>query len=359
MERLVEVLFFASLFREEGHDLTFNLVYPGVLNPANATPERVHSWKPWHDVDFETPDEFTSANAAKYALLARGDGEFLVVHCVADKLLITGVGHMQKLRWYHDKVLTVRVVGAGALRFFYGSREIVYYAGGQIEPLVRWPFASPQPALGDIVEAMGNMTDVVEDKRALASGALNMLSSELIRRRHGGIIAIVNKDDAASMPAFGAATLRAPLKFGQMVARHWEASIVNGNRENPSKDEIDEAQDAAAECDRALSVIGRMSTVDGAVLATPALAIVGFRAKLPAVDHTPPVMRVNAGERLEKFDLKLKGTRHRSAACFVAETPRRIALIASADGPAAAMFQDAQGDVVYHPVRDSYGDFAL
>ncbi|WP_437975678.1 putative sensor domain DACNV-containing protein [Sorangium sp. So ce295] len=359
MERLVEVLFFASLFREEGHDLTFNLIYPGVLDPRYATPERVHGWEPWHVVDFETLDEFTSGNAAKYALLARGDGEYLVVHCVADKLLITGVGHMQNLRWYRDKVLTVRVVGAGALRFFYGSREIVSCAGGQSEPLVSWPFASPQPALGDIVEAMGNMTDVVQNKYALASGALNMLSSELIRRRHGGIIAIVNQDDAASMPAFGAAMLKAPLKFGQMVARHWEASMVEGGRENPGEDDIVEAQDAAAECDRALSLIGRMSTVDGAVLATPALAIVGFRAKLPAAHRTPPVMRVHADERLEEFDLNLKGTRHRSAACFVEETPHRVALIASADGPAAAMFQDAQGHVVYHPVRDSYDDFAL
>ncbi|WP_129579987.1 MULTISPECIES: hypothetical protein [Sorangium] len=169
----------------------------------------------------------------------------------------------------------------------------------------------------------------------------------------------MNKDDAASRRVFDASKLKAPLNFGKMVASRWETSIVEGRRMDPSGDEIADAQNAAAECDRALSVIGRMSAVDGAVVATPELAIVGFRAKLPAPDSTPLVMRVNADGRREIFDLKLKGTRHRSAACFVAQSPRRIALIASADGPAAAIFQDADGYVVYHPVRDSYDAFGV
>lgn len=360
LERLVEVLFFASLLREEGHDVTFNLVYPGVFDPTHSTPQRVHSWEPWHVVYFETPDEFTPANAAKHALLAQGDGEYLIVHYAVDRLSITGIGYMQNMRWYHkDRLLTVRVVGAGALRFFYGSREIVSYAGGRIEPLVSWPFASSQPALDDVVEAVGSMIDVVQDKCDFASSALNMLSAELIRRRHGGIIAILSKDDAVSKRTFGASRLKTPIELGKLIASYWEASMVEGSRMHPSEDEVIETQEASDECDRALSVIGRMTTVDGAVLATPALAIVGFRAKLPAADRTPSVMRVNADGRLEEFDLKLKGTRHRSAACFVAEAPRRIALIASADGAAAAMFQDANGRVVYHPVRDRYDAFAL
>ncbi|WP_437740572.1 putative sensor domain DACNV-containing protein [Sorangium sp. So ce1504] len=44
LEQLVEVLFFASLLREEGHDLTFNVAYPGVLDPTHPTPERVQGW---------------------------------------------------------------------------------------------------------------------------------------------------------------------------------------------------------------------------------------------------------------------------------------------------------------------------
>jgi hypothetical protein len=361
LEQLVEGLFFASLLREEGHDLTFNVVYPGVFDPTHPTPERVHGWKPWHAVDFETPYDFTSANVAKCALLAQGNGEYLIVHCAADQLLITGVGHMQELRWYRhgDALLTVRVVGAGALRFFYGSREIAFYAGGNHVPLVSWPFMHPVPASADIVEAMGNMSKIVQDKNTFVSYALHMLSSEVIRRRHGGVIAILNQVDAASMRTFDASWLKPPLKFGEMVTSYWEAAMVEGSQKNPSDDEIADVQNATAERDRALSIIGRMSTLDGAVLATSALTIVGFRTKLPAPDRTPLVMRVTADGRLEEFDLKLKGTRHRSAACFVANAPCRIALIASADGPAGAMFQDADGHVVYHPVRDSYDAFAL
>ncbi|WP_129579988.1 MULTISPECIES: putative sensor domain DACNV-containing protein [Sorangium] len=189
LERLVEVLFFASLLREEGHDLTFNVVYPGVFDPTHPTPERVHGWEPWDVVDFETPDEFTSEKVAKYAPLAQGDDEYLIVHCATDQLLIAGVGH-KKMGWPGDKLLTVRVVGAGALRFFYRSGEIASYAGGKNEPLVSWHSMYSEPALNDIVEAMDNMGEVVDDKRALASAALKMLISDVVRRRHGGIIAI-------------------------------------------------------------------------------------------------------------------------------------------------------------------------
>ncbi|WP_437740575.1 hypothetical protein WMF39_33555 [Sorangium sp. So ce1504] len=256
-------------------------------------------------MDFETPDDFTSANVAKYAPLAQGDDEYLIVHCANDQLLITGVGH-KKMRWPGDNLLFVRVVGAGALRFFHRSAEIAYYAGGKNEPLVRWHPMHSEPALDDIVKAMDNMSEIVQDKRALATAALKMLITEVIRRRHGGIIAILNKDDAASMRTFNASKLKAPLNFGKLVASSWETSMVEGSRMDPSDDVIADAQNAAAECDRALSVIGRMSAVDGAVVATPELAIVGFRAKLSASESTPPIMRVNADGRRGIFDLKLK-----------------------------------------------------
>jgi hypothetical protein len=358
LEHLVEALFFASFLREEGQDLAFNIVYPGVFDVNHPTPERVHGWEPWHVVDFAIPEPLNPSSLAKYALLAGGDGEYLVVHCFGEELMITGVGYLEQLRWFNDKLLTVRVAKAGVLRVFYGANEVVSYASGNIDPLVRWPFVSPRVALGDVVMTLGAMIDIETDKRALASGALHMLSSELIRRGHGGIIAILGKDDV-DIAIFGAQKLKAPLEFGSAFVGRWEASMVEGSTENPDDDLVAEAERAATECARSLSVIGRMTTVDGAVLATPALAIVGFRAKLPAPDVTPPVLKVNADGSTESIDMMLKGTRHRSAACFVEQAPRRIALIASADGPAAAMFQDDAGKVLYWPVRDSYGIFSL
>lgn len=359
IESLVEVLFFASLLREEGHDLTFNVVYPGLFEAAHPTPERQHGWAPWHAIDFATPDLFTPSNVAKHALLAHSDSEYLIVHAMDDTLKITGVGHQADLPWFGDRLLTARVVHAGSIRFFYGSKEILSYSSGAVESIFPWPFAAPLRALNDVTAALGAMTELAADKREFASAALNMLSTELIRRRHGGIIAVLSQDDLQKNSTFGAQRLTSPLDFGATFAKSWEASTVNGNKEEPAEDEKLYAQDASLSCARALGFIGGMTTVDGAVLATPALSVVGFRAKLPAPDWIPKVMRRTADGTLEHMDMTLTGMRHRSAACFVGETPGRIVLIRSADGPAAAMFQDDGGEVIYWPIRDTYGPFSL
>jgi sensor domain DACNV-containing protein len=360
LERFVEVLFFASLLREEGNPITFNVVYPGIFNEAQPTPERVNGYAPWHAIDLDPAIGFDATSAAKFASLAAGEGEHLIVHCVSNGLVISGVGINQELPWFsfEHRLLTARIVGAGLLRFFHGGNEIFSYTSGTVALPHKWPFASPQIAMGDVVAAMSEMIKIAPAKD-VASAALNKISGELIGRGHGGIVAICSKNDTELQRTVEARTLKAPLEFGRLFTASWEASAVAASKSPPTPEQRFEEERASAESERALSLIGRMTTIDGAVLITSELSVVGFGTKLPAAGATPPVMRVSANGTLEVFDMTKRGTRHRGAACFVANGALRIALIASADGDAAAMFKNEDGQVLYWPVRDRYGAFGL
>lgn len=354
LERFVEVLFFASLLREEGSSLRFGVVYPGVLDVSHPTPERVHGYAPWTVLDLEHVD-FDPANSAKLASLGEEDDNYLVVHCVDKMLVLSGVGHNKDLPWYafEHRVLTARVVGAGHIRFFFGAAEILSYTSGNAVKPLKWPFASPQASMKDVTAAVAGLTTFPNPEK-IASVALSRLCAELVRRGHGGIIAICSDSDSEYQQNIDARRLKGSIEFGRLFAASWEASCVSGSKPNPTHEQMLEDEQARATSEHALNLIGRMSMVDGAVLMTPDLRVVGFGAKLPASTATPAVVAMSAAGTHEDFDMARRGTRHRGAACFVAGSDSRIALIVSADGDAAAMFKVACNQVLYWSVRDFY-----
>ena len=101
---------------------------------------------------------------------------------------------------------------------------------------------------------------------------------------------------------------------------------------------------------RCIHTIGRLTAVDGAVVLTRELKVVGFGAKILARGDPPSALWVSRPESGEGLGTEVQeteltgGMRHRSAAQFVQDNPTSIALVASQDGR-ITVFHSAEGGV--------------
>jgi DNA integrity scanning protein DisA with diadenylate cyclase activity len=92
---------------------------------------------------------------------------------------------------------------------------------------------------------------------------------------------------------------------------------------------------AWAPCGRRVArSVARLAEVDGAVVLTCQLRVLGFGAKI-SVKPTPPVSQSEAKEGVWISIERAGGTRHQSAIRFVGKSPESIAVIISQDGHAS------------------------
>ena len=87
----------------------------------------------------------------------------------------------------------------------------------------------------------------------------------------------------------------------------------------------------------AIEAIARLAAVDGAVVLTASAGLVGFGAKISVESADVPLASMGPGhgsEELIRCELEdLGGTRHQSAARFVARNQNCAAVVVSSDGP--------------------------
>jgi hypothetical protein len=100
--------------------------------------------------------------------------------------------------------------------------------------------------------------------------------------------------------------------------------------------------------ERQRTAIARLTAVDGATILDRNLGVLSYGAKLRAQHPDPSSIRVlvstpfHDAEWLERRVPDLGGTRHQSAATFVACHPRSVALVASQDGGLTLFTWDAR-----------------
>jgi hypothetical protein len=116
------------------------------------------------------------------------------------------------------------------------------------------------------------------------------------------------------------------------VGLYLEESVEEGERE-----------DAEAELDGALWFISLLTRVDGAVLMTPNLEVMGFGVEIRA-DDTPSAVWAagnasGAPSRRRKADYYALGTRHRSMMRYCWTIPGSLGLVISQDGDVRAMLR--------------------
>lgn len=308
-------------------------------------------------LDLLEAEPFTAENLAKLAALAPYDSEYLVVQERGGILKVTAVAQEANLFWLSNSVFSLRVVQAGHLEFFLGDSHLLTYRAGTITKPLQWPFAQGRAPIEHMARALVAMPDRdplgLDDARDAISWTLHGVAGELMRRRHGGIFAVLDEDD--NELALAGKRLREPLALAATTQESIDLSRA-ANSDDPG------VQLAAIAASKQLeyenSVVGRLTTVDGAVVANARLDVLAFGVKLPSRSQKVPlVSRAVGGGGYEIMDFSGKGTRHKSAVAFVEEGKRRLALIASADGPAGAVFKNEEGAVIYWPLQQRYGVF--
>lgn len=162
---------------------------------------------------------------------------------------------------------------------------------------------------------------------------ITFIANEMSRHGHGGALLVVPSDEKA-----WDAHLKFSLRFSD-AARTLLPRIQRGVSQISATDQAVEAA-LRDELIRAAGLVADMTKIDGAAVVTTDLEVLGFGARITSADPPEPIKLVSRTIFDEEFShtawTELGGTRHQSAARFVAAT-KAAAFVASHDGGLSAM----------------------
>lgn len=361
--RLVNTAFWASLLREEGRWPAFSLVL--------APPDKCQGAYCFGESKECTPQQLAKLAPAVYP----GESVAIGVHQPrpSDGLEIWGFCLSPP-----PFSFVLRVVEAGHLVakfYFISCINIALFAGEQAQ---RLPAKPPDLLLGkllsDVVDPSG-ASDM--SQRWTLGGALLAVGRAMFRHGHGGTLLVVQDRDGNWRRSITEIKYKANPPFTtafelldqarEAAERDWDArmrllsqvrsaeemSVLFGgmeNREPPIR--------------RALEAVGMLTAVDGAVIVTRKLEVLGFGARIQkradVASRSPgmgeakqtalQVLQINLSDHTQRNQVpleKLGGTRHCSAAEFVHEHEDTVAIVASHDGRVTILERGPQqGEVV-------------
>jgi Probable sensor domain DACNV len=182
--------------------------------------------------------------------------------------------------------------------------------------------------------------------RAQFYGFLQILARAMIDHRRGGSVVLVSAEDEAwkgaidfkyefSKPEEYVSSLVSDLRKWQ---KRWTRSRDRKRKEPKRPTEIDFYPDSRQEqkLHQALRLVGGLTAVDGTMVMTTDLKILGYGAKLKPTARKRLEVREWFPFRDDPEEPKslqdIGGTRHQSAAQFVSQYPETVILVASQDG---------------------------
>jgi hypothetical protein len=126
------------------------------------------------------------------------------------------------------------------------------------------------------------------------------------------------------------------------IMLHMDSSI--------EENKVDDARLELASITRFISLLTR---VDGLVLLTPSLDVVGFGVEITIRDDPAEVVlaRDASAHELEPVDPTSFGTRHRSMMRYCAATPGSVGFVISQDGDIRAMTRGGDQLVVWNQIK--------
>lgn len=368
---LFETVFFSSLTPEEG-----TLARMSVLLTTSGLAE-LEEASGWFAYGLP-PREMTVARLAKLSSVSKLGHSYIVVtpRPATTGFDIIGVARYIERPGQRGERFRLRVsaIGPGMLSIQHRqSGEVLRYEHGGIRTsppsILFHARASPPP----LVSLRRALLDDGEASDVLADELLFRLIRAMAYTRHGGILAFFEDEGSAREAAAKAAyPLTPPIDVGGAFrsALSMDAVLVDvmvqtevhadyDGRSQPTEHDrhvLDQHQAKGAQLDTRLGclvdIIGRGSSLDGAVVLDFSGRVYAFGAKLPrpgaAGIGKPVVIAGPQGAVEETFDFDAHGTRHLSAANFASSTDC-IAFIASQDGRVAALVSHMDR-VVYWPI---------
>jgi hypothetical protein len=377
LEALLDAAYHASFLRDEERPVTFRmLVVPASDLPADSGPPS--SLLP---LVFEMPRGFDEHELRRLSPAASFHRALIGIDESDGELRTWGLAQSGP-RWLQaarggraqeppmPAALVVRVVRPGHVVVACGSRRVAELRGGRLSDFALDVFQSQWlPALFRIDRAVWAAEDAATVGPAVSDAAALQLTrhaaQQMIKRviatmqaaHHGGTLVMGPPDCVAER------YMRTKYPFGDSAARRHFRALVRGivatlaERAAPTGGAIDpelyrvDTDPRIAEFDEALfemsHLIASLANVDGAVVLTKRLELMGFGAEiggsLPPITHVRRALDLEA-EAFVTEVVDVVGTRHRSAYRFCAAVPESVAVVVSQDG--GVRFVNCHRDVV-------------
>jgi hypothetical protein len=346
LSSLIDTAFLASLRFNEGRATRFCV---SVVAPENSQDA----------VKFTTPAPYDESQIAKLAP-AIPNGGCLLVSTSDDGLRIWGFGHSRPGTW--ADTVTIDIWEPGTVRVGVGPFRPFAVLDGRANPSI---IAGTPIDLADYLRRTLSKTlpaeDILETQAVWREClALRDLAQMISADGHGGIVLIVPGETGTwsnSLLPFAYRFASADTRIRDAIRR--ELNEVQKQGEDLQQLSATELEDGLKssimfamisprqnDIARNIQAVASLAGVDGAIVITRDLQLLGFGAKIAVRNKKPPqvcMFRPGPGNQdigLSKLE-DLGGTRHQSAARFAAANVDTAAIVVSQDRHISVMHWDS------------------
>lgn len=335
LANLVDTAFWSSLKSNEARTTR---VYISVVPPASFT----------EAMAFAVPLSYDEAQVSKLAPAVSACG-CLAVQWVNDRFMIWGIGRCRPPQW-HD-VISIELSGPGTLRVCVGPFQPLAVLDGKSNPIFQ---GTRSNLAAYLLQAFGNMLHPGNNQEMQIVWRECLTLTELARLivdgGHGGMLLIVPNETGGWTDSLSSFSYR--LNTADMTMRNAtrrDTAIPSRQQEvlkrltitagahdilkgvmavTIGQQQVDFSKDMQA--------IAALSSVDGAIVMTQDLLVLGFGAKIAAESSVPAqvcMFRPEPGTQpvLPTPLEHLGGTRHQSAARFAAANKEAVVIVISQD----------------------------
>lgn len=380
LEHLLDVCFLGSLKFEEGRQIRCVLAFTAPSNPDPNPPPLIRMDR-WVYVRLGSHISLTPASLAKVAFASDPSTSALAIHCRSGKPQVHGMFDQQGPQ--HDMLLfertggygapgvfQIHVLGPGHLKVMQDSMVLGELNDGTLSPrtqdaLREGPVVEFFTAAIDahvrrlVAEARQHRKQLDAEQIAIeAQEWIQTLRRLLVRAQahgHGACFLFAKSPIGSDLKP------RYRIEYGHLAAAVEARSVARIQQSVPdselqglldSETELvpallyldqsiasGDAEDADEATTGAIEFIATLSRIDGAVVLTDDLKVLGFGAEIVVPDTRGKVSIARTGRPRGKtsVDLSRYGTRHRSAMRYCTVHHDALALVVSEDGPVRAI----------------------
>jgi hypothetical protein len=379
-DEIIDVCYHASMLTEEGRPTVFRIVFLNSQSPASPSDSHLPSVTRYL---LKTPVPFTHGELRHLAPVADPRRVLIAVQESNGRLQIYGLVDIGMALWEmgrHERIMgysspdTLIVMSSrpGELSISRGDRPVLRMRDGKIvtaaqSVLLKGPIAEFFDAAAEVFihnacERSGIDQDPAEDD-GLSLAHQSFIESVLLytaELKHGGTLLFVPDEITHEDPRL---LSRLSIKYvlsstrpqsalvSAMAARLERNALAEklSNRRTVSAQKLEHLDALTADQERcedaardAARFIASLTAVDGAVVLTETLRIIGFGAEVTAsFSGGDKVHAALTAEATETTEVRFAdyGTRHRSAFRFVASMEPSVGFIMSQDGGVKAVKQ--------------------
>lgn len=379
LDELIDIVFFASLEKEESAPTHVRVVYHehGVeglknLEEARFVANGQTTMPAWQVLEFEPADgvtDLTVKTLAKIAPAASLPRTAVVVGSKGGQLKIEGLARRVDHAYFpvkgEEEVLVLCASKPGQLVLLHGGSEVFRYENGRIVEIPRRPSlfellrnekSMIRAALTSIctktINKLPRQSIIERDSYPIVANVVMGLVEQMSEGNHGGLIAILpNAKDIDNEIAAGKYRFVSEHRSAitAKVAELAKSRANNSHRawqwkkpETPDEEferAVDDADEEKAKNDlkELVQNIGRLSNIDNALLLGPDLEVLCAGYSITPDPDNEKIPDVYEADTLEgtpgiSFPLLRHGSRHRAAANFAHRFPGGLAFLYSQDG---------------------------